>query len=193
MKKWGELKDAHLVGKEFIDLGNDKSIFVGSSTDIFAANIDQTWIIKIQDHCRKFDNQYLFQTKNIDRIINPAYLDFFPEKTIICTTLETNRNYIHIMNNSPSPESRVTAYEKIDKYTHRKYKKYLTIEPIMDFDLSEFIELIKRCEPEQVNIGADSGGHKLPEPNKDKILMLIDELNKFTNVENKRNIGRLLK
>jgi len=47
--------------------------------------------------------------------------------------------------------------------------------------------------PEQVNIGANSGGHKLPEPSKNKILMLIDELNKFTKIHNKKNLGRILK
>ena len=65
----------------------------------------------------------------------------------------------------------------------------------MDFDLSEFVEMIKACNPIQVNIGADSS-HKrnmLPEPPKEKILELIDELEQFTTVVQKKNLVRLLK
>ena len=65
----------------------------------------------------------------------------------------------------------------------------------MDFDLPEFIQLIWRCNPVQVNIGADSSPkrNKLPEPPKEKILELIAELEKFTTVVQKKNLTRLLK
>lgn len=48
-------------------------------------------------------------------------------------------------------------------------------------------------EAEQVNIGADSGGNHLPEPSAAKVLALIEELVKFTTVERKKNLARLLK
>jgi hypothetical protein len=62
----------------------------------------------------------------------------------------------------------------------------------MDFDLEEMVELIKRCNPVQVNIGADSGNNHLPEPSMEKLLALIDELQKFTTIARKSNLGRLL-
>ena len=69
----------------------------------------------------------------------------------------------------------------------------ITIEPIMDFDIFVMIEKIKEVSPFQVNIGADSGYNNLPEPSKEKILELILELEKFTTVFRKSNLGRLLK
>ena len=74
-----------------------------------------------------------------------------------------------------------------------RFKKYVTIEPIMDFDLPKFAQMIEMCNPVQVNIGADSGGHKLPEPPKEKVLGLISELEKFTKVVLKKNLNRILK
>ena len=62
----------------------------------------------------------------------------------------------------------------------------------MEFDLKQMINLIKRCNPEQVNIGADSGGNNLQEPPKEKVLELIFELEKFTKVKQKKNIKRIL-
>ena len=55
--------------------------------------------------------------------------------------------------------------------------------------------MIKTCNPIQVNIGADSSHkrNKLPEPPKEKILELIEELEKFTSVVQKKNLRRLLK
>jgi len=78
----------------------------------------------------------------------------------------------------------------LKKYT---YKRMITIEPILDFDLNEFSEMIKSINPSWVNIGADSKGHKMPEPGKEKIQKLIDELSAFTSVKIKTNLSRLMK
>lgn len=73
------------------------------------------------------------------------------------------------------------------------FEKQVTIEPIMDFDPYEMISMIKFAGPLKVNIGADSKGNHLPEPSKEKLLSLIDELNMFTIIDQKRNLQRLLK
>ena len=70
---------------------------------------------------------------------------------------------------------------------------YVTTEPIMDFNLEEFVSMIIICKPKQVNIGADTGNHHLPEPSKEKIMQLISELEKFTIVHQKKNLKRLFK
>ena len=67
----------------------------------------------------------------------------------------------------------------------------VTIEPIIDFDLGAMMALVMRCNPEWVNIGADSRCHNLPEPSADKIDALINELRKFTEVKLKANLKRL--
>ena len=67
----------------------------------------------------------------------------------------------------------------------------ITIEPIMDIDMDVFVKWIKDIKPEFVNIGADSKGHKLPEPDAFKIGKLITELEKFTKVNLKENLKRI--
>ena len=185
MKRWGKQKPVHLDEKELkTDLGSGNFIFVGSSCDLFADAIPQEWIERTLRHCCKFDNTYLFQSKSP---VGFCRAGFFPEKTRLCTTIETNKWYPEIMKDSPVPSVRsfqLSSYQ---------WDKYITIEPIMDFDLYQLVPMIKRCNPVQVNIGADSGNNNLPEPSKEKILALIDELQKFTTIDLKTNLKRLLK
>jgi len=185
MKRWGNLKPVRFDESEMeTDLGKCNFIFVGSSCDMFAWDIPGRWIHDTLEHCRTAkDNKYLFQSKNPSRFFGFE----FPAQSVFCTTIETNRNYPCIMRNAPSTLHRACAMSQL-KYDIR----YVTIEPIMDFDLDELVELVRLCKPEQVNIGADSGNNHLPEPSKDKILALVDELQKFTTIAQKRNLGRLL-
>ena len=53
--------------------------------------------------------------------------------------------------------------------------------------------LIWFANPDFVNIGADSKNNGLPEPSKEKVLELIDRLNEFTEVRNKKNLKRILR
>jgi DNA repair photolyase len=188
MKKWGKQPELHFDKHELkTHLGAGNVIFVGSSCDMFAEDIHYNWIHDTLNHCLKFSqNTYLFQSKNPGRIAN----FYLPESSVICTTIETNRWYPEIMKNCPYPEERSNQMCEIDDVG---IKTYVTIEPILDFDRDELIHLIGRFNPAQVNIGADSGGHKLPEPSKEKIIELISELEKFTIVKQKKNLNRLLK
>jgi hypothetical protein len=70
----------------------------------------------------------------------------------------------------------------------RGFETMITIEPIMDFDLTKMLRIIHMAEPSQVNIGADSGNNHLPEPPKEKVIELISELQKFTTVYQKKNL-----
>ena len=134
-----------------------------------------------EDHGRKAN--WLFQTKN-PGAINENVL---PKDSVVCTTIETNRWYPDIMNNAPSPYQREMGMQSIN------LKKYVTIEPIMNFDLNQMVEMIRSIGPEQVNIGADSGNNKLIEPSREKIMSLIGELNLFTNIKIKKNLNRIIK
>lgn len=181
MKRWGKLNAVRLDEKEFkTDLGSGNFIFVGSSCDMFAQNIPDEWIKRTLEYCGKFDNQYLFQTKNPENIRR-----ILPHESVVCVTLETNRFYPDVMRNCPTPQQRVEQMKLI------RHPLFITIEPLMDFDLFEFVEMIKQCEPIQVNIGADSGNNKLPEPSKEKVIVLIEELQKFTTIHRKTNLKRL--
>jgi len=186
MKRF-ELKEIRLDEKELrSNLGENNFIFVGSGTDIFAENVPREWIERVVGHCNNFDNRYLFQSKN------PFSFRFFnlPDKTVLGTTLETNRNYREIMGRAMTPAARVYCMAEYDNYI---FDKMLTIEPILDFDISEFVDMIKDVNPDWVNIGADSKGHGLPEPDKEKIKDLIFLLSKFTEVKIKPNLERLMR
>ena len=166
------------------NLGSQNTIFVGSSTDMFAKEVSSEWILKVLNKCREHpSNTYLFQTKNPIRFCE--FLDDFPNKTILGTTIETNRlgfNY-----KAPPVTKRQWHIQQ------EKFHVMITIEPIMDFDIDIFVNWIKDIEPRWVNIGADSGRNNLPEPNKEKIEALIKELKKFTEVKVKKNMDRILK
>lgn len=69
---------------------------------------------------------------------------------------------------------------------------FISIEPIMDFDLDILVDWIRQLNPEFVSIGADSKGHGLVEPSRDKVLKLVEELKRFTEVKMKLNLQRLL-
>jgi len=162
---------------------NKGTIFIGNSCDMWAENVPEEWILKVLEHCEKYpENKYLFQSKNPDR-----FLEFYsqiPDNYLIGTTIETNRLY-PCMGNTPPPDDRSIA---IDRFCDT----FITIEPILDFDLDPYIALIKNANPCYINIGADSGNNHLPEPEPDKIRELIKELEKFTVVHLKKNLKRLL-
>ncbi len=174
-------------------------IFIDSSADLFAPDVPDEWINRVLDFCYEDTTRlhlserprFLIQTKNPARI-----LDFIehpllaPERqqTVVCTTIETNRHYPDIMNNAPLPQQRAEAMAKIAEHG---VKTYVTIEPIMDFDLDELVAFIKMCKPEQVNIGANSiRTVELPEPkNARQLIDLILQLLCFTHIKVKKNLN----
>ena len=164
------------------NLGEGNFIFVGSSTDMWLGKT--VWISKVLTHIVKYPkNTYLFQTK-----FPFGFYDWtFYDNQILGITLETNREHTDI-SKAINPAKRTADFYEIEHT-----RKMITIEPIMQFDLKPFVFMIKTIQPEWVNIGADSGGNKLPEPSREKILLLGTELKKFTEVKYKPNLKRLLK
>ena len=193
---WNMMKDdsLRLVEKEFKEFDRDMKkygdsghfIFVGSSTDMWARRDTITWWgwqSRVKDHIAKYpDNTYLFQTKF------PFGYDgwSFNKNNILGITLETNRDTTKVSQIAEVPQTRVIDFSKIPHH-----RKMITIEPIMDFDVMPLATMIAAIEPEWVNIGADSQGHNLPEPNTDKIESLIRKLKTFTEVKYKSNLKRL--
>lgn len=190
MKKRNDnLPKVHLDSDEFkTDLGDGLFIFVGSSIDLFANDIPEDWILLTLDHCYNANNKlfgeknkYMFQSKNPRRIIDFLKHPVFQD-SVICTTIETNKWIPKVMNGSPRIEDRVSAMEEIAMLG---YKTYVTVEPIMQFDMDEMIECIRRCKPIQVNFGKNTNWKvRIPQPKgeKGKILIkkLIREVAKFT-------------
>ena len=189
MKKWGKQSALHFDEKELkTDLGDGNFIFIGSSCDLFADKIPIKWIIDTLEHCRKFNNKYLFQSKNPERIYEMrAHL---PKDVVLGTTIESNRIYKE-MCNAPNPTDRIKAMIKLHLLG---YKTTLTFEPLMDFDLEQLVYAVFACKPDWINLGANTNYKvKLQEPSPDKIRALIKELKNITEVKIKPNLKRLMK
>jgi hypothetical protein len=169
-----------------------KTIFVVAQNDLFANDVPTQYIIRVLQECKKNpQHTYFFQTKNPERY--NSFGHDFPEKSIFCTTIESNRTYKQ-MGSTPYPIDRALEMNDfVQDNCNPNWSFEVTIEPIMDFDLEEMVYIIETCLPDKINIGADSKGHHLPEPSKDKILALIEELKKFTIIDQKRNLARLLR
>ena len=126
------------------DLGEGNFIFVGSSTDMFAEDVKEEWIIKTLEHCKKYlKNTYLFQSKNPKRFLN-FKIDNFPNDFVLGITLETNRE--NDLGNAPSRRDRQDYFFDIDL----RIRKMITIEPIMDFDVYLLVKEIAQIKPEFV-------------------------------------------
>lgn len=182
MFKVGELRLDEKALKD--NLGEGRTIFVGSSIDMWAKGVYTNWIHEVIEHCNKYSNNtYLFQSKNVHRLYR--FRKRLPPKTILGTTIETNRDYG--MSNAPVPFERM-----VEMHTIAYMEGMVSIEPIMDFDLNILVDWMELIMPKFVSIGADSQGHNLPEPSPEKVRMLIQELKKFTEVKIKPNLKRIV-
>lgn len=174
------------------NLGSDKFIFIGSSTDMWSYPVESAWIAQVLSHCFQYpDNKYLFQSKSPKRFLE--FLDHplmaLVDNLVFATTIETNRD-ISAFSKADSIEERVAVMTELSKLG---YKVMITIEPVIQFDHTELVAMLRQIAPFQVNIGSNSNkAVKLPEPTRDELVALIGELKTFTNVHLKSNSDRIL-
>lgn len=187
-KKYPAVKERYsgeyrLIEKELEkNEGSGKLIFVQDCGDLFEASVPIGFIERVLEHCSKFDNTYLFQTKNPIRF--NEFIGQFPRKTILGISLESNRDYKLTL--APTPRRRAVEFAMIEGYD-----RMINIEPIMQFDLNVLVNWIRQINPEFVSIGTDSKNKGLTEPSKEEVTKLIKELSKFTETRPKRNLSRL--
>jgi DNA repair photolyase len=172
-----------LIEKEFtVKYNTGKTIFIEHCNDLFAKEVPNEFIDRIIHHCKEFPlNFYVFQSKNPRRLLDWA----FPKGTILGTTIETNRDMPEI-GKAPRPRERAEAMINISG------RKFVTIEPVLDFDVDILAGWIAEIRPEFLNLGADSKGHGLPEPTVEKIMALVDKLHEYgIELREKHNLQRL--
>ncbi len=166
-------------------LGRDKIIFVGSMCDMWGPWIPKEQIAKVLSRCRDFpDNEYVFQSKNPRRFLEFKFWKNL--RAILGTTIETNEYPASFHTKAPSIDKRAQAMLNL-----KPMKRFVTIEPIMDFHIDALIAAIRVIDPDFVTIGADSKGHGLVEPPREKVELLISELNRFVEIRQKKNLYRL--
>ncbi|MEM2130263.1 MAG: DUF5131 family protein [Candidatus Bathyarchaeia archaeon] len=154
----------------------DDFIWACSSGDITFAKPE--WITQVLRVIQeKPDRLFMLQTKN--PIVFQKFK--FPPNVALTITLETNRDkdYRRI-SKAPLPSKRVRDFAAV-----KHERKFVTIEPILDFDVKEMVAALKQIQPERVYLGYDSKGCRLPEPSLGKVLKLEAQLKKFTKVKRK--------
>jgi DNA repair photolyase len=177
-----------LIEKEFaVNYGTGKTIFIENCNDLFAAGVPKEFIERVVGHCRDWpQNTYVFQTKNPSNYLQ--WISLMPPNFLLGCTIETNRN-IPKISKAPKPVERARAMNCLTGQ-----RRFLTLEPIMDFDVDILADWIWRIKPEFCNIGADSKRHNLSEPPAEKVHALIAKLTEYgIEIREKHNLERLLK
>jgi DNA repair photolyase len=165
-----------------VKFGEGKTIFIENCNDLFADAVPPEFIYRVLNHCHKWpDNVYVFQTKNPLRFHDWR----FPENSILGCTIETNWEMPSV-GKAPPPERRMIHMEKLTG------RKFITIEPVLDFDVDILASWIDRIRPEFLNLGADSKDHHLPEPTVEKIHKFVAKLAEYgIELREKHNLKRL--
>lgn len=176
-----------LIDDEFrVKYGSGKTIFIEHMNDMFAEDIPEEYIMAILQHCWDYpDNTYVFQTKNPLRISRTW--DYIPSNSIIGCTIETNcADIIEKISAAPSPIDRMLPMMFLPT------KKFITIEPVLEFNVTGLLNMILAIKPDFVNIGADSKGHGLREPSWQKVQHLIEGIKDAgIEIREKHNLERL--
>jgi hypothetical protein len=107
--------------------------------------------------------------------------EVFPPNLQLGCTIETDidENYRKISTAS-LPSDRFTAMKQLRAHTDNDILIY--IEPIIKFDLDNFVQQLKEINPQMVAIGRDNYNNSLPEPSPKEFDALCGELTKFTEV-----------
>lgn len=166
----------HIHPERLDKIPNSNTIFVCGNSDI--SFCDPEFTDKIIDSIKRKgkDKTFYFQSKNPEYF--QQFINKFPNNVKLLTTLETNRNEgYNQISKAPLPSDRYQQFLNLD-YS----QKILTIEPIMDFDTEEFLDMVIHINPEYVYLGKNSRPKqvKLSEPSDEQIeywIKLLEENN----------------
>jgi DNA repair photolyase len=157
-------------------------VFVSDMGDLFGHFIPSEWVLRVLEHAARFPKAFfLFLTKNPARY--EEFLNQMPNNAILGTTIETNRDKSYhefVISEAPKPSRRYEAMRKLEWD-----KKFISVEPIMDFDLEVMRKWIEGIFPFLVYVGYDNYNHQLPEPPLSKTLQFLEEVSNITLVVKK--------
>ena len=158
-------------------------IFVTSMGDLFGEWIPRAWINSILWVISKYpDTDFLLQTKNPTR-----FLEFnLPANAYAGVTIESDVD--HQVSKAPPPFQRYRRMLELPPGT----RKFLSIEPVMGFNLYSFVHQIRSLQPDIIEIGADNHHKHLPEPRSEEVTALISLLRYAgLNVKEKPGLERI--
>lgn len=148
-------------------------VFVCDCGDLFCPEIPDEWITRVIRVTNENPQAtFLFLTKA------PSWMyDWVKDMGLNCiigATIESDANYPSL--SKAEPQKMRLQYMKAihDKYPQKRL--FVSIEPVLDFDLVCFELLLERLEPWAVAIGYDNYNHRLHEPRLSKAEKLRDDL-----------------
>ncbi|MDD4986113.1 MAG: hypothetical protein PHQ43_10070 [Dehalococcoidales bacterium] len=159
-------------------------VFVSSMGDISFATKAQ--VSRILNVVRSFpDTSFLFCTKDPEAYLHWEDLSL-PQNLYLGATIETNVVYPGV-SHAPAPFNR---YRALGVMGHPR--KFVSVEPVMDFDLKVMERWFRDIEPQIVEVGADNYGHSLQEPDAEKLATFLEKLRTFVpTVVEKDGLARL--
>jgi len=160
-------------------------VFVQDVGDLFAPNVPDEYIIEVfRIIARNRHATFLLLTKNPRRYLDYVYeVDLLLEmdNVLLGTTIETDNTWLYLerkISKAPAPDARIAAMLHLRMIGFRNL--FISIEPVIDFNLKVFAEHLVKIEPAIVYVGYDNYGIlrklKIPEPPLNKTLELIDIL-----------------
>lgn len=170
-----------LFEKELKEYPDGAVVFLQDMGDIgdptIPTDITDKIFIYIADHPKV---TYLLLTKNPEFYDHRRDIAGDLTNIIWGVTAETNNYIPSKISRAPSPFERLLVMSRF-KRSMKDPRILISIEPIMDFNLDSFVELITRLNPELVAVGYDNHPQlhpevKLPEPALSKTMKLIETL-----------------
>ena len=163
--------------------------FVGTMRDLFSPEISDKWIRTCWSLSEENKGVDLYLTKNpqryVDLIEKPEFTDFFSSDHILFgATIESNRDYPGL-SKAPTQSKRLEAMIKLREKVGIMQPLFISVEPILDFDLDIFAEKLAEIRPYAVALGFDNYGCSLPEPTYEKTLRLLEHLEQSCHVYRK--------
>ena len=183
------------------------TIFVGSMTDMWQAPTN--FIMTLMKTINEINNRndcdgndplhWVFQSKDPGPMIQ--FLDILPRHSTLLTTIETSRRCREI-SDAPTTDVRVHRMNVLSNTVAKireefDYKTGVTVEPIIDFNESWFLEMLIVCDASYINFGAmtmaEYEKYEITPPSVDEICWLVDKLIKKHGIEVriKKNLMRL--
>lgn len=155
-------------------------VFVCDMGDLFGEWVSLFWIKDVLNRVSTMSAEFLLLTKNPARYM--SFLDAIPENCILGATIESDRNYPEI-SKAPTQFYRLYWMTEISKVMAirreggRKWNRlFIAIEPILDFNLNSFANVLGWINPWAVAVGYDNYKNRLPEPPLEKTKQLIERL-----------------
>jgi len=153
-------------------------VFVEDVGDAFGDWVPAFWIFRMLEVERANPGvDFLHLTKNpgryfeLSNFVEPAGLTAFrfPGNAILGATIESNRDYGNLSKAPPQGE-RLRWMARLAGGPNRLF---VSVEPVLDFDLDEFAHGIREIKPWAVAVGYDNYSNRLPEPGLEKTAELI--------------------